>query len=219
MPSSFNYEISEIQNILFRISSSLSLLCSLLTLFIMYKLNKPMNVFRSLIIGLTVSQTIYDIKLIIDSNVSTFISSFLNLLSWTSATLLSNIMASLILYTYISKSSITLMYNHKYYVMMAIIPSLINAFLLFYFNSNPNIDINIFIEYQIIFKAVSILYDLIILLILQYCIKFDVSSSKVILRVFTYRLKFYIFILVLARLFSTWYEVIVFLFLMNCFFY
>lgn len=86
----------------FRLSSSLSFICSCLTFFIIIKLNKPINIFRIIIIGLTFFQAIYDLILILQDFIPAVVFVFFNYLGWTAATLFSNIMSSLLLlYIYI----------------------------------------------------------------------------------------------------------------------
>jgi hypothetical protein len=154
---------------------------------------------------LTFFQSIYDLALILQDFIPSIIFVFFNYLGWTAATLFSNLMSTLLLYIYISEKSISIKSNYIYYCSITIIPALINSIItLYYFDTQYQL---MNLRIQVYFRLISIFYNIIILIILKTKIEYNGPSSVSSIYIFTHRLKYYIFVLIFARFWSTWYEI------------
>lgn len=70
-----------------------STISSIFTLYIIKRLNKPMNIYRLIIIGITMSQLVFDVDLSLLLSIGQQWYYFINIYSWSCATLWTNVLS------------------------------------------------------------------------------------------------------------------------------
>lgn len=201
-------DINAIAIYLLYFSAISSFIGGVLTLNIIYKINKSWNLYLQIIASLTISQMIYDfalfsfIILLKYFGESAFIIyDLLNIFGWSSATLWTNVLSSILLYTIFFLKSVSISNSFKKYFYAVYGFSLFHAIFLQFLNKN-------FAGYlENIFRFASIVYNIILYIAIYIkLINMKIGKNHVLF-ILSRRLKYYSLALILSRFFSTWYEI------------
>jgi hypothetical protein len=188
-------------------------LCSLLTLWIIYKCQR-WNAYVQIILSMTVSQLLYDTSfyfLLNGSDTSFYIQEFLSSFAGAATTLWTNVMSGVVLYLVTTRKSMDIESMYVYFFSGIVVVSLLLATMTCVYLTD-SIQRDYAYGFYMVFRGLSICFNIISYLFISRNLNEIGSSSRYAstrapLQTLAARMKYYPIVQILSRAWPTYYEV------------